>query len=475
MGGDNGQTAAVYGNFRSWQAVVFPLAVVGVGVVWSMGLLVILGYKITLLTALIPNLIVIIGIPNCVYLVNKYHGEYRKHGNKVRITAQLVHAADDFQVWSETYHREIADVFQIQDEIASMISNKLKASFIKNLVIPDQRDFETPIDHDAPAHFKKGTYYWKQMQPGYLDQSLSQFKKALETDASFFPAWPSMAMGYAFKAFHNQSIPLQAAQCCKDALDESLRINPDHSRTQSVWALYHMFFTWDWKLVAQHLNQSLSHQDSDQFFYHASLLQTAGMYQVSIRQFDGAISQYKKALKMDPLNPAVQLELARAHAYKGDHGKAIEVLKSISAQKPDFIPALEAKGWSLFSMGRQREGIEAFEAARAEATLPTTAMAGLAYAYARTSQSRLAEETKQLLVSYYQDLPQQLPYHDLAIAHLGALEYEEMFEQLNKAVDAHMPVLLFFDVNPIWDEIKRFPAFQKLQQRIYGTDQRPPL
>lgn len=76
--------------FRSWQAVVFPLLVVGVGVVWSMGLLVLFGFKITILTALIPNLIVIIGIPNCIYLVNKYHGEYRKHGNKVRALANMI-------------------------------------------------------------------------------------------------------------------------------------------------------------------------------------------------------------------------------------------------------------------------------------------------------------------------------------------------------------------------------------------------
>jgi predicted RND superfamily exporter protein len=76
--------------FRSWQAVVFPLAVVGIGVVWVMGLLVLFGYKITLLTAILPNLIVIIGIPNCVYLVNKYHSEYRKHGNKVRALANMI-------------------------------------------------------------------------------------------------------------------------------------------------------------------------------------------------------------------------------------------------------------------------------------------------------------------------------------------------------------------------------------------------
>lgn len=80
----------LFAIYRSAQAVLFPMGVVGIGVVWVMGLLVIFGYKITILTAILPNLIVIIGIPNCVYLVNKYHGEYRKHGNKVRALANMI-------------------------------------------------------------------------------------------------------------------------------------------------------------------------------------------------------------------------------------------------------------------------------------------------------------------------------------------------------------------------------------------------
>jgi len=304
---------------------------------------------------------------------------------------------------------------------------------------------------------------------------LDHFKKALETDASFFPAWPSMALGYSMKAFHNQVIPEKAAQYCKDALEESTRINPDHSRTHSAWALYHMFFTWDWKKAVHHLERSLSHQDSDQFFYHASLLQTAGMYLVSAKHFDQAVVMYKKALKMDPLNLAVQLELARALMYKRDFQGSLEILNSMIRTKPDFIPALEAKGWVQFSMGHQREGIESFEHARTTSTLPVTAMAGLAYAFARTSQTALAVEMRHLLTQFYQDLPMHTSHYDLAIAHLGSLQYDEMFVQLNKAADAHMPVLIFLEANPIWEEIKRYNAYGQLCQRIFGPGQRPPL
>lgn len=76
--------------FRSFMAVLASMLVVATGVVWSLGTIVLLGYKITLLTALIPPLIVVIGIPNCVYLLNKYHAEYNTHGNKMKALMRMV-------------------------------------------------------------------------------------------------------------------------------------------------------------------------------------------------------------------------------------------------------------------------------------------------------------------------------------------------------------------------------------------------
>jgi len=76
--------------FRSWKAIVFPMLVVAISVVWVLGTMVMLGYKITILTALIPPLVVIIGIPNCIFLTNNFHREYRGHGNKIKAIARVV-------------------------------------------------------------------------------------------------------------------------------------------------------------------------------------------------------------------------------------------------------------------------------------------------------------------------------------------------------------------------------------------------
>ncbi|MGV8091002.1 MAG: RND family transporter [Mangrovibacterium sp.] len=76
--------------FRSFRVVLSSLIVVAVSIVWAMGILSILGYKITILTGVIPSLIVIIAIENCIYILNKYHLEYINHGNKIRALSRTI-------------------------------------------------------------------------------------------------------------------------------------------------------------------------------------------------------------------------------------------------------------------------------------------------------------------------------------------------------------------------------------------------
>ena len=77
--------------FRSWTAVVVPLIVIGVVVTWVLGTVAILGYQINILTGLIPSIIIVIGIPNAVYLLNKFHQEYARHGNKIKAISRMIH------------------------------------------------------------------------------------------------------------------------------------------------------------------------------------------------------------------------------------------------------------------------------------------------------------------------------------------------------------------------------------------------
>lgn len=83
-------SVALFMFFRSFKAMIIPMIIVVIGVVWALGTLNLLGYEITVLTGIIPPLIIIIGVENCIFLLNKYHYEYRAHGNKVKSLARVV-------------------------------------------------------------------------------------------------------------------------------------------------------------------------------------------------------------------------------------------------------------------------------------------------------------------------------------------------------------------------------------------------
>lgn len=83
-------TIILYLFFRSFRIVGFCAGIIGLSVIWAIGFMALLSIKITLLTAMLPPLLIVIGIPNCVYMVNKYHAEYVRHGNKIKALQRMV-------------------------------------------------------------------------------------------------------------------------------------------------------------------------------------------------------------------------------------------------------------------------------------------------------------------------------------------------------------------------------------------------
>lgn len=81
---------ALFIFFRSYRAVIFPMTIVIISVIFGLGLISLLGFKITILSGIIPPLMIIIGVENCIFLLNKYHQDFRSHGNKIRALSRMV-------------------------------------------------------------------------------------------------------------------------------------------------------------------------------------------------------------------------------------------------------------------------------------------------------------------------------------------------------------------------------------------------
>lgn len=147
--------------FRSVTATIFSMLVVGVGVIWSMGSMVLMGYKITLLTALIPPLIIVIGIPNCIFLLNKYHYEFRNHGNKIKALKRVIEKVGNATLMTNATTASGFATFALTEtsilvEFGIIASINIMMVFLLSLlIIPSIYSFLNPPKSKHLRHLKR--------------------------------------------------------------------------------------------------------------------------------------------------------------------------------------------------------------------------------------------------------------------------------------------------------------------------------
>ncbi len=124
-------------------------------------------------------------------------GSVRRAGNRVRISAQLINAADGYHIWSENYDRDLTDIFQVQDEISTIIANKLR----ENLTAKEQEEtlVKTPTENiEAYTLFLKGLHFHNKITPKNTKKAIECFEKAITLEPDYAYAYAMAATGYAY-------------------------------------------------------------------------------------------------------------------------------------------------------------------------------------------------------------------------------------------------------------------------------------
>src|SRR4026209_653619 len=120
-------------------------------------------------------------------------GSVRKSGNKVRITAQLIKAADGYHLWSETYDRTLDDIFVVQDDIAGEVVKALKLTLLDPTPVPRSK----PVDSEAYNLALQGRFFFEQRGRNNLERAVEYFRRSLERDPGYAPAWAGLTQAYA--------------------------------------------------------------------------------------------------------------------------------------------------------------------------------------------------------------------------------------------------------------------------------------
>ena len=175
-------------------------------------------------------------------VTNILEGSVRKSGNTVRVTAQLINSSDGAHLWSDTFDRDLDDIFKVQDEIAQSVVETLKVKLL-GAALPQRKQ---PTDREAYDLYLKGRYFYVRLGVDDVGKAEDYFEKAVQLDPQSAPAWDGLAAVYIRQILNGALPPEEGQALVWHALDRAIELDPTLSVTHYRVGFIRMIFDWNW-------------------------------------------------------------------------------------------------------------------------------------------------------------------------------------------------------------------------------------
>ncbi len=374
-------------------------------------------------------------------------GSVRKSGTRLRVTAQLVNAADGYQLWSDRYDREIEprDIFDVQDQITLAVLDALKVKLPggeKTTVLKRQTE-------DATAHelYLKGRFHLFRMTDAGIEAGVQYFTRAREADSSYALAYVGLAHAYRMHALSLERRPAEVAPQAKAAALTALGIDSTLAEAHAVLAFHVYWFEWDWNTAAAHFARALEldPNSADTHWMYAHLPSNAGRHAE-------ALAAIARARALDPLSGLINAMEGQVLLHAGRTDEAIARLRDAIELEPRSRVAHLFAARAYIEKARFDDAADEAGAARRLTPSNTQAIALEAYANARRGKRREAEAALAELLRLSKDRYVS-PYH-VAIACNGLNDQAGAVAWLERAFDERDPMMVFLNVEPQWRSLR---------------------
>ena len=235
-------------------------------------------------------------------------GSVRKAGNKVRISAQLVQAADGYCLWSETWDRELEDVFAVQDEIARKVAEKLGME-----VAPGELPTANTVDPEAYNLMLMGRHLVFERSQDSDDRAIDCLRRAVEIMPGYVAAWIELGRAYYYRATGGWGLgaPVELdVRKSREALDRALALDPGSPDAHEFVAWLAWSWDWDWLAADRAIRRSLEGNPRN-----PRALNTAACIALTLGRCEESLAIYERAIHLDPLNMPAYNNLALALFY----------------------------------------------------------------------------------------------------------------------------------------------------------------
>jgi TolB-like protein/Flp pilus assembly protein TadD len=383
-------------------------------------------------------------------------GSVRRSGDRVRITAQLVDARSGYHIWSGSYQRELADIFQLQDELARAIVQALRVELgvgpTVRLVAEQTRSLE------AYNWFMRGRALLSWANPTTSVQSVGYLEKAVEVEHDYALAWGYLA--YA-RALHILWRPFDEVNpVATAAYERALALDPEQSEALTAKALMTLMLEHDWEAAGKLYQRAMASRENN-----AAIAGYAAFYLTAIDRLPQAIQLYAQLEERDPLQAGYKANLANVLIWSGDAEGAILKAQEALELNPQHYFALMALIDAYTSTERYSAARTVLQNIPPELQqLPAIkARAGLYYA-------AIGDLEKARLI--YRDLVNTPPTVPLVVCELALVlgEVEEAIDLMELMVENHSWTQNWIGIRfRNNDAVKNHPRYQALLKRI-GLD-----
>ncbi len=283
-------------------------------------------------------------------------GSVRKQEDQIRVTAQLIKVDDGYHLWSETYDRQLDDVFAIQDEIATEVVGALKQTLLgeadKTVIASAPRTQNT----EAYTAYLRGKHVMRVRSEENLYKALREFRHATEVDPEFAPAWAGVANAYSLLGNYEYRADSEVLPLASDAVEKALSLDPNLAEGWAAKGLLLMQerTASDESIPVLKKAAALNPGNAE------TLMWLGGQFR-SGNRFEEAWEVYQQAYEVDPLFPVLLSNLATSSASRGDAAASARYLSELQSVAPNALTTYRARALVAWDLG---ELIECFRILR---------------------------------------------------------------------------------------------------------------
>jgi len=384
-------------------------------------------------------------------------GSLLRSGGRVQITARLIQAKTDTQIWSRSYERDIQDAMTLQSEVAQAIADEIRIK-----LTPEEQARISATHAVSPEAFDaylKGRYYWEQRTEEGLKKSLEYFRQAIERDPTYARAYAGLADSYATLGNNRFLPPKESFPKAKAAALKSLEIDEGLAEAHASLAFALWNYDLDWNTVEKEYKRAIELNPGYPTAYHWYAGYLSGM-----GRHAEAIAAMKKARELDPLSPRINANVGLILYFAREYDHAIEELQKALEMDPSSGAAYSYLGMARLQKGEHEQAIAALE--RSRQLLDGSPESVLELAYTNAVAGKREEAREMLSRVMREPNPRYIPALWVARIYAAVGEKEKALQWLQKAYEERSPQLPFLKVDPRLDTLRFDPRFQDLLRRM---------